>query len=65
LKKIAAKGLYCCDEFTSCLDVGIGKKAIELLERLGYAVIAMPIHKESGRTYLSEGNGYTGKINCQ
>lgn len=45
---------FFCDEFTNYLDVGIGKKTIELLERLGYEVI-LPLHKESGRTYLSKG----------
>ena len=43
-----------CDEFTNYLDVNIGKKAILLLEKLGYQVI-LPDHKESGRTYLSKG----------
>ena len=43
-----------CDEFTNYLDVGIGQKAILLLEKLGYEVI-LPDHKESGRTYLSKG----------
>jgi FAD/FMN-containing dehydrogenase/Fe-S oxidoreductase len=43
-----------CDEFTNYNDVEIGKKAINLLEKLGYEVI-IPIHKESGRSYLSKG----------
>ncbi len=43
-----------CDEFTNYNDAEIGKKAILLLERLGYEVI-IPEHKESGRTYLSKG----------
>ncbi|MCL7987557.1 FAD-binding protein [Sphingobacterium sp. lm-10] len=43
-----------CDEFTNYNDVAIGKKAILLLEKLGYEVI-IPNHKESGRTYLSKG----------
>jgi Fe-S oxidoreductase len=34
--------------------VSIGKKAILLLEHLGYEVI-IPDHKESGRTFLSKG----------
>ena len=42
------------DEFTNYLDVSIGKKAILLLEKLGYEVI-IPKHKESGRTFLSKG----------
>jgi FAD/FMN-containing dehydrogenase/Fe-S oxidoreductase len=43
-----------CDEFTNYNDVEVGKKAIELLEALGYQVI-IPDHKESGRSYLSKG----------
>lgn len=43
-----------CDEFTNYNDVAIGKKAILLLEALGYSVI-IPEHVESGRTYLSKG----------
>ncbi len=43
-----------CDEFTNYNDVEIGKKAILLLEKLGYEVI-IPKHVESGRTYLSKG----------
>ncbi|TDE12876.1 FAD-binding and (Fe-S)-binding domain-containing protein [Dyadobacter psychrotolerans] len=43
-----------CDEFTNYNDVEIGKKAVELLERLGYEVI-IPEHTESGRSYLSKG----------
>jgi FAD/FMN-containing dehydrogenase/Fe-S oxidoreductase len=43
-----------CDEFTNYNDVEVGKKAIELLEKLGYQVI-IPDHKESGRSYLSKG----------
>jgi len=43
-----------CDEFTNYNDVEIGKKAILLLEKLGYEVL-MPHHLESGRTYLSKG----------
>jgi FAD/FMN-containing dehydrogenase/Fe-S oxidoreductase len=43
-----------CDEFTNYNDVEVGKKAIELLESLGYQVI-IPDHKESGRSYLSKG----------
>lgn len=45
---------FFCDEFTNYLDVAIGKKAILLLEHLGYNVI-IPNHKESGRTFLSKG----------
>ncbi len=43
-----------CDEFTNYNDVEIGKKAILLLEALGYEVV-IPKHVESGRTYLSKG----------
>jgi FAD/FMN-containing dehydrogenase/Fe-S oxidoreductase len=43
-----------CDEFTNYLDVGIGEKAILLLQALGYEVI-IPDHRESGRSYLSKG----------
>ncbi|MCF0059059.1 FAD-binding and (Fe-S)-binding domain-containing protein [Dyadobacter sp. CY356] len=43
-----------CDEFTNYNDVEIGKKAVMLLEKLGYEVI-IPEHAESGRSYLSKG----------
>jgi len=43
-----------CDEFTNYNDVSMGKKAIQLLEKLGYEVV-IPLHLESGRTYLSKG----------
>jgi Fe-S oxidoreductase len=43
-----------CDEFSNYNDVEVGKKAIELLEALGYQVI-IPDHEESGRSYLSKG----------
>lgn len=42
------------DEFTNYLDVSIGKKAITLLDRLGYEVISID-HKPSGRAFLSKG----------
>ena len=42
------------DEFTNYMDVEIGKKAIMLLDRLGYRVCEVP-HSPSGRTYLSKG----------
>jgi FAD/FMN-containing dehydrogenase/Fe-S oxidoreductase len=45
---------FFCDEFTNYLDVEIGKKAILLLEALGYQVV-IPEHDESGRSYLSKG----------
>lgn len=43
-----------CDEFTNYNDVEVGKKAVELLEKIGYEVI-IPKHVESGRSYLSKG----------
>ncbi|MCU0323657.1 MAG: FAD-binding protein [Spirosomaceae bacterium] len=43
-----------CDEFTNYNDVEIGKKALNLLNKLGYEVI-IPEHVESGRAYLSKG----------
>jgi FAD/FMN-containing dehydrogenase/Fe-S oxidoreductase len=43
-----------CDEFTNYNDVEIGRKAVLLLEKLGYEVI-IPEHAESGRSYLSKG----------
>jgi Fe-S oxidoreductase len=42
------------DEFTNYVDARIGIAAVELLERLGYAV-EMPPLGESGRTWLSKG----------
>lgn len=45
---------FFCDEFTNYNDAEIGKKAIQLLDRLGYEV-KIPQHEESGRTYLSKG----------
>ncbi|MBZ4190159.1 FAD-binding and (Fe-S)-binding domain-containing protein [Niabella beijingensis] len=43
-----------CDEFTNYNDVEIGKTTIKLLNALGYGV-TIPVHKESGRTWLSKG----------
>lgn len=43
-----------CDEFTNYNDTHIGEQAILLLERLGYDV-EIPLHEESGRTWLSKG----------
>lgn len=43
-----------CDEFTNYNDVEAGKKAVLLLEKLGYEVI-IPTHEESGRSFLSKG----------
>lgn len=45
---------FFCDEFTNYYDVEIGKKAVLLLEQLGYEVM-FPKHFESGRSYLSKG----------
>ena len=43
-----------CDEFTNYNDAHIGIKAVQLLTALGYDVI-IPVHEESGRTWLSKG----------
>jgi Fe-S oxidoreductase len=43
-----------CDEFTNYNDAEIGKKAVVLLQKLGYQVI-IPNHIESGRAWLSKG----------
>lgn len=43
-----------CDEFTNYNDVEIGKKAIQLLEKLGYEVV-IPNHAPSARPQLSKG----------
>ncbi len=53
-KKSTKQLYFFCDEFTNYNDSEIGKKAILLLEALGYEVI-IPLHQESGRTYLSKG----------
>jgi FAD/FMN-containing dehydrogenase/Fe-S oxidoreductase len=45
---------FFADEFTNYLDVEIGKKAIRLLQHLGYRV-DIPTHTESGRAFLSKG----------
>ncbi|MCF2486623.1 FAD-binding and (Fe-S)-binding domain-containing protein [Dyadobacter sp. CY347] len=50
----ARKVYLFCDEFTNYNDVEVGKKAIELLEAIGYEVV-IPKHDESGRSYLSKG----------
>jgi Fe-S oxidoreductase len=42
------------DEFTNFNDVEIGKKAVDLLLKLGYTV-EVPNHADSGRSYLSKG----------
>ncbi len=43
-----------CDEFTNYNDAHIGQAAVLLLEKLGY-VVEIPVHEESGRTWLSKG----------
>jgi FAD/FMN-containing dehydrogenase/Fe-S oxidoreductase len=43
-----------CDEFTNYHDAGIGIKAVQLLNRLGYEV-AIPNHVDSGRAQISKG----------
>jgi FAD/FMN-containing dehydrogenase/Fe-S oxidoreductase len=50
----SGKAYLFCDEFTNFNDASIGKKAIELLDRLGYQVILLR-HEESGRAHLSKG----------
>jgi FAD/FMN-containing dehydrogenase/Fe-S oxidoreductase len=45
---------FFCDEFTNYNDVETGKKAILLIEKLGYQVI-IPEHSDSGRSFLSKG----------
>lgn len=42
------------DEFTNYNDVEIGKKAVQLLVKLGFSVIVED-HADSGRSYLSKG----------
>jgi FAD/FMN-containing dehydrogenase/Fe-S oxidoreductase len=49
-----------CDEFTNYNDTHIGEQAILLLESLGYEV-EIPLHEESGRTWLSKGFVRKGK----
>ncbi len=48
------------DEFTNYNESDIGIKAILLLTKLGYEV-KIPVHKESGRTFLSKGLLRTSK----
>jgi len=43
-----------CDEYTNYYDVTVGKKTIQLLNKLGYHV-KLVNHKESGRAYISKG----------
>lgn len=55
-KEGACKGqvYFFCDEFTNFNDVEIGKKAILLLEKLGYEVLVID-HESSGRALISKG----------
>jgi len=48
------------DEFTNFNESDIGIKAILLLTKLGYEV-KIPVHRESGRTFLSKGLVRTSK----
>jgi FAD/FMN-containing dehydrogenase/Fe-S oxidoreductase len=48
------------DEFTNYNESDIGIKAILLLTKLGYEV-KIPVHRESGRTFLSKGLVRTSK----
>ncbi|MBO3697466.1 FAD-binding and (Fe-S)-binding domain-containing protein [Roseivirga sp. E12] len=48
------KVYFFCDEFTNYNDAEIGKKAVLLLDKLGYQVIYVP-HADSGRPQLSKG----------
>jgi Fe-S oxidoreductase len=48
------------DEFTNYNESDIGIRAILLLTRLGYEV-KIPVHRESGRTFLSKGLVRTSK----
>ena len=50
----AGKVYLFADEFTNYNETDIGIKTILLLERLGYDVV-IPLHIESGRTFLSKG----------
>jgi FAD/FMN-containing dehydrogenase/Fe-S oxidoreductase len=43
-----------CDEFTNFNDVEAGRKAVRLLNRLGYEII-IPKHVDSGRAQISKG----------
>ncbi|GGH08005.1 oxidoreductase [Sphingobacterium alkalisoli] len=45
---------FFCDEFTNYNDVEIGKKAVMLLEKLGYEVLMID-HAFSGRALISKG----------
>ena len=53
-KEIKGKVYLFNDEFTNYNESDIGIKAILLLTKLGYEV-KIPVHRESGRTFLSKG----------
>ena len=53
-EKSAKKVYLFCDEYTNYYDTHIGKKAIFLLNKLGYEILMIK-HKESGRAYISKG----------
>ena len=59
-KEIKGKVYLFNDEFTNYNESDIGIKAILLLTKLGYEV-KIPVHKESGRTFLSKGLVRTSK----
>ena len=46
--------MFFCDEFTNHNDTEAGIRSLELLSKLGYH-IDIPVHRESGRTYISKG----------
>ena len=58
--KLKGKVYLFNDEFTNYNESDIGIKAILLLTKLGYEV-KIPIHRESGRTFLSKGLVRTSK----
>ncbi|WP_423126832.1 FAD-binding and (Fe-S)-binding domain-containing protein [Gaoshiqia sp. Z1-71] len=58
--KAKGKVYLFADEFTNQNESEIGIKTILLLNKLGYEV-AIPKHRESGRTYLSKGLVKTAK----
>ncbi len=59
------KALYVfVDEFTNFNDAEVGRKAVLLLEKLGYAVKTMA-HPISGRAYLSKGMLDEAKVLAQ
>jgi FAD/FMN-containing dehydrogenase/Fe-S oxidoreductase len=53
-RKTGRKVFLFCDEFTNSTETELGIATVELLERLGYEVMAIP-HPESGRAALSKG----------